>query len=252
MRSEGREALQRNSMFGEMTPLPRGPHRLSREEVQASQRTRLLTAIVDLVAERGYADTTITAIARKAGVSPNVFYEHFADREACFVAAYDAFTTTLFERMGRMVPSAVNWDDFIKGMLESYFGLLEEEPRAARAFLVEIEGAGTRARARRRAAYLTATAFLHEQHDALRQQDPSLGALPQRAFLGFVHACRDLACDVLEYEPETDLRALIPDLAAWITASVYGAAAIDAATRPSRTATTTTGAASSPVDGAGL
>jgi AcrR family transcriptional regulator len=238
MRSEGPEALQRNSMFGEMTPLPRGPHRLSREEVQASQRTRLLTAIVDLVAERGYADTTITAIARKAGVSPNVFYEHFADREACFVTAYDAFTATLFERMSRLVPSAPKWDDFINGMLESYFGLLEEEPNAARAFLVEIESAGPRARARRRSAYLTAAAFLHEQHDALRRQDPSLGPLPQLAFIGFVHATRDLACDVLEYEPETGLRALIPDLAEWITASFYGAAAIGATTRPSRPATT--------------
>jgi AcrR family transcriptional regulator len=230
MRPEGREVPQRNSIFGEMTALPRGPHRLSREEVRASQRTRLLTAIVDLVAERGYADTTITAIARKAGVSPNVFYEHFADREACLVAAYDAFTATLFERMGRLVPSAAKWDDFINGMLESYFGLLEEEPKAARAFLVEIEAAGLQARARRRSAYLTAATFLQEQHDALRRQDPSLGPLPQRAFLGFVHATRDLACDVLEYEPETGLRALIPDLAEWITASIYGAAT----TQPSR------------------
>jgi AcrR family transcriptional regulator len=236
-------------MFGEMTSLPRGPHRLSREEVQASQRARLLTAIVELVVERGYADTTITAIARKAGVSPNVFYEHFADREACFVAAYDAFTTTLFERMARMVPSSANWDDFINGMLESYFGLLEEDPRAARAFLVEIEAAGPRARARRRAAYLTAAAFLHEQHDALRRQDPSIGALPQRVFLGFVHASRDLACDVLEYEPETGLRALRLDLAAWITASVYGAAAIEATIRPSRTPTTRAEAGSSPAEG---
>jgi AcrR family transcriptional regulator len=225
MGANGRPDLPPTTIFGAATILPRGPHRLSREEVRASQRTRLLAAIVDLVGDLGYADTTITAIARQAGVSPNVFYEHYADREECFIAAYDAFTATIFERLGRVVPSAAAWDEFVYAMLDGYFGLLEDEPKAARAFLIEVDGAGPRARARRRAVYLNAARLLAGQHDALRKQDRSLGPLPERAFLGFIHAARDLACDVIENEPSTSLRALIPDLALWISASVQGAAA---------------------------
>jgi AcrR family transcriptional regulator len=226
----GRPPAPATTLFGQTTTLPRGPHRLSRQEVQASQRTRLLAAIVDLVAERGYPETTITAITRGAGVSPNVFYEHFADREECFLAAYDAFSAALFARLEALTPSATDWHQFVGGMLEAYFGLLEDEPQVARAFLIEIDRAGPRARARRRAVFLAAADLLYRQHGALRRQDPSLGPLPERAFLGFVHATRDLACDVIEHGDPGAIRALIPDLAQWISASVQGAAAAGGAT----------------------
>ena len=203
--------------------LPRGPHRLSRQEVQASQLARLLVAILDLVTEQGFAATTITAIARRAGVAPNVFYEHFADREECFLAAYDQFVQALFQRLEAVRPSATEWDDFVHGLLSAYLGLLDEQPNAARAFLVEIDSAGPRARARRREVYQQAAVLLHRRHKALRRQNPALGALPERVFLGFVLAVRDLACDLIENEPSTPLRSLIPDVARWITASVHGA-----------------------------
>jgi hypothetical protein len=70
------------SIFGAVVALPHGRHRLSREEVAASQRQRLLAAVTALVAERGYANLTITEVARRARVAPNRFYEHFSGREA--------------------------------------------------------------------------------------------------------------------------------------------------------------------------
>jgi AcrR family transcriptional regulator len=186
----------------------------------------MLTAIVDLVGDVGYAETTITAIARQAGVSPNVFYEHFADREECFIAAYDAFTELILERLSRMVPSATEWDAFVFGLLDAYYGLLEDEPKAARAFLVEVDIAGSRARARRRTVFFNSARMLAEQYAEVRQQDPSLGRLPDQAFLAFVHAVRDLACDAIETDPRASLRALIPGLAQWISAAIHGAAAV--------------------------
>src|SRR6185295_3864410 len=70
--------------------LPRGPHGLSRDEVERSQRRRLLQATTDVVAERGYVKTTVAHILERAGVSRATFYALFADREACFQAAYAA------------------------------------------------------------------------------------------------------------------------------------------------------------------
>ena len=73
-----------------ITQLPRGPHRLAREEVLASQRGRMLAAIAEAVAEKGYAATTVADVVGRAGVSRKTFYEHFADKEECFLAAWDA------------------------------------------------------------------------------------------------------------------------------------------------------------------
>src|SRR2546423_13065994 len=69
-------------------PLPRGPHGLSREEVELSQRARLLQAATETVAELGYVKTTVADILARAGVSRATFYQLFSDKEDCFNAAY--------------------------------------------------------------------------------------------------------------------------------------------------------------------
>src|SRR5437660_981717 len=49
--------------------LPSGRHGLTRETVLASQRGRLLDAMVQIVTEEGYADTTVSDVVERAGVA---------------------------------------------------------------------------------------------------------------------------------------------------------------------------------------
>src|SRR5688572_28032972 len=79
--------------------LPGVTHGLNRDVVVAFQRTRLLEAVGRAVAERGYAAETIDDVVRRAGVSKKTFYEHFADKEECFLAAYEAASEELLERV---------------------------------------------------------------------------------------------------------------------------------------------------------
>ncbi len=81
--------------------LPRGTHGLDRRLVAASQSTRLLEAVGRAVADKGYAATTIDDIVRGAGVSKKTFYEHFRDKEDCFVAAYEAAADALLRARAR-------------------------------------------------------------------------------------------------------------------------------------------------------
>src|SRR5829696_2746533 len=69
--------------------LPRGSHGLAPGVVAASQRTRLIEALGRAVAEKGYAAATIDDVVSGAGVSKKTFYEHFQDKEACFVRLRD-------------------------------------------------------------------------------------------------------------------------------------------------------------------
>ena len=62
--------------------------RSSRQDAQ-QQRARLLGAMVEIVAHGGYARTSIGELARRAGVSRGTFYELFADKEECFLSAFD-------------------------------------------------------------------------------------------------------------------------------------------------------------------
>src|SRR3954463_3168983 len=70
--------------------LPRGRHAAPREVVAESQRERLLVAMADAVAEKGYAHAAVADVIERAGVSRRTFYEHYANKEECFLAAYDA------------------------------------------------------------------------------------------------------------------------------------------------------------------
>ena len=83
----------------ELARLPPGRHGLPREFVAHNQRERLIAGLAEAIAENGYAGTTIAHITRHAAVSRRTFYEHFASKDECFVAAYDTVMAELRERV---------------------------------------------------------------------------------------------------------------------------------------------------------
>ena len=56
----------------------------------SGHRERLVDAMADLLAERGYSSVTVAEIVARARVSKRTFYEQFAEREDCFLATYVA------------------------------------------------------------------------------------------------------------------------------------------------------------------
>lgn len=132
--------------------LPRGRHAISREEVRSSQRRRLLRAMTDEVAQRGFAATTAAGVYQRAGVSSRAFYESFRDVRDCFLAAYDESVRVTQEALRPLAaadaggrPPLARFAD----MLDAYLRLLAAEPHVARTFLVEVYGGGPQALARR-------------------------------------------------------------------------------------------------------
>src|SRR6202046_110930 len=57
--------------------------------VSVLQRARLLDATVGLVCELGARQLTVRRVTVRAGVSSKTFYDLFADREECLLAAFD-------------------------------------------------------------------------------------------------------------------------------------------------------------------
>jgi AcrR family transcriptional regulator len=139
-----------------MDQLPRGRHRLSREEVEASQRGRMLAAMADAVAEKTFARTSVTDVVKRAGVSRETFYEHFADKEACFLAAFEAAADLLRTAMAEEFARSPGGTDgtptgAVRKALTIYLETLASEPAVAQTFLVEVYAAGPEARVRRAA-----------------------------------------------------------------------------------------------------
>jgi AcrR family transcriptional regulator len=69
--------------------LPHGPHRIPRDEVNQNQRARIHGGMVEAVAQYGYTKTSVKVIVALAGVSRRSFYEHYANKEECFLTSVD-------------------------------------------------------------------------------------------------------------------------------------------------------------------
>ena len=92
---------------------------------------------------------------------------------------------------------------------------------------LEMDAAGTPARLRRRRALTQIADVIAARHAELRQEDRSIGSLPDEAFLGMVYAVRQLACDALDVDAEPDLLALVAPTLHWIAAAVRGAERVE-------------------------
>ena len=118
--------------------LPRGRNALSREIVLVTQGHRILEAIVEVVAEQGYAATRVADIVARAGVSRGTFYQQFRDKEDCFLAAYMDGSRRLF---AAAEAADVDEADPIQRMrlaTRAYLAALASEPAWSRAFLIDI------------------------------------------------------------------------------------------------------------------
>ncbi|HEY1548151.1 MAG TPA: TetR/AcrR family transcriptional regulator [Kofleriaceae bacterium] len=131
--------------------LPRHAHALPRRTVQQSQRWRLLEAVVEVTARAGYADATIADVIAVAGVSRKTFYEHFADKEAAFLATYDVVADRLIELLVTAGAAHADPDARRTAHVERFLKILDRDHAVARVFMVDVQGAGPAA-LRRRAA----------------------------------------------------------------------------------------------------
>lgn len=144
---------------------PRGRHRLPPEVIARSQRVRLLDAAVRIVAERGYAATTVADLTREAGISRTTFYEMFDDKEGCFLAAYDGIVDVLVRRISTAYEAEESWPRRVRAGLAALLEALAEEPEVARLALVDVGSAGPAAQRRYRAALQRLTPFFDEGRD---------------------------------------------------------------------------------------
>jgi AcrR family transcriptional regulator len=126
----------------ELARLPPGRHGLPREFVAHNQRERLIAGLAEAIAENGYAGTTIAHITRHAAVSRRTFYEHFASKDECFVAAYDTVMAELRERVGQAFEQEDDWPHAVKAGIAAMLRFLAAEPNLARLCMVEALVAG--------------------------------------------------------------------------------------------------------------
>jgi AcrR family transcriptional regulator len=125
----------------ETQSLPRGRHGLPRELVVENQRARLVSSMIETVAELGYAKATIANVIKAAKISRRTFYESFANKEDCYRAAYEASFEYLRGEAGEATAEE-EWPNTVRAGLEALLEALATHPKLAAFFLVSPPSVG--------------------------------------------------------------------------------------------------------------
>jgi len=128
------------------SPVPTVP-----ADASETHRLRILEGMATVLAEKGYQAATIADIARRARVSKRTFYEHFADKEACFIACYALAGEFLIQTIMTAAFQDLPWDKRLRAATHAYLFALESRAELTRALMMDIYAAGPAALQARRA-----------------------------------------------------------------------------------------------------
>jgi len=204
--------------------LPRGPHSLSREQVASNQRERLMRAMIDLVGGQGYGATTVAEVIARAEVSRKAFYEHYENKQDCFLAAYDAAVAQGFERVAGAVREAGGLQQEFGSGLGALFEGAVESPSIQRVVLVEIAALGPAGIERREQLISAYEELLRETLGA----SPRPGTIPNPLLRAVVGSILKVLYSRVQSGAQRQLPRLVPDLVRWSLSYYPLPAAMDA------------------------
>jgi AcrR family transcriptional regulator len=185
-----------------------------RASVAASQRARMLDAVVQAVGDVGYARVTVADVVGAAGVSRRTFYEHFEDKQDCFLAAYRTGVAVVIEQVVAATASVAedDWRERLRVGLDAYTGVLAAEPTFARTLLIDVLGAGREAVELRQQLYERFVVLFHALSERAARMDPSIDPAPDVFLRALVGGIGELVQQHILAEGAERLHELTPTL----------------------------------------
>jgi len=206
-------------------PRPRDPRSLyfrglpegweeDRALVTRTQRERMLDAMARAVAAKGYAKLTVSDVVALAGVSRRTFYEHFADKEECFLESYTAGAQAIIAEVAGAVRRAnpTDWHERVRIGMEAYTRLLAANPDLARALLVDVLGAGPRAVELRRNVFHSFVDLYRPAPSSDRPADVAMRQVPEPFLMALVGGISELVQEHIVDRGAESLEELSPTL----------------------------------------
>jgi AcrR family transcriptional regulator len=112
------------------------------ERTPQGHRERLIAAMATAIEEKGYRDTTVADVVRLARTSRRNFYEHFDDRDACFLALFDATNQAMLEEIEAAVDPDRTLDEQVDSAVDAYISHVTDQPALYASFVRELPGLG--------------------------------------------------------------------------------------------------------------
>jgi AcrR family transcriptional regulator len=193
-------------------PLPRGRHSLPAAAVRASQRGRILRAMLECVGRYGYEATTVPEVVATARVSRNAYYEFFDDKADCFIAVCDEAAQELLADLLALVDQE-SWIAAMRTGALLYLRWWQERATLARAYFLSLPAAGDRAVRQRERQYDAFRAMFANLGGWARAEQPELGPLDELVPRVLVLAITEIVAEEVRAGRTSSLTDLAEQLA---------------------------------------
>jgi AcrR family transcriptional regulator len=167
--------------------------------------------MVEAVARHGYAETTLRELVTLAGVSKSAFYEHFENKQDCFLSTFDEIVAILSQRVTEAYRSGGDVREGLVAGLSVFLATAAEEPAAGSLAAVDsltLGAAGVEHRERASEGFEAMIAQSFERSPSPRQMPPS-------TVKAVVAGIRGVTYRRLRNGTEAELPGLVDELVDW-------------------------------------
>jgi AcrR family transcriptional regulator len=191
-------------------------------------RARIFEAMAGAVSERGYAAVTVKDVVTAGRISRRTFYEHFQDKEQCFLEMYRTGCENGIAQIDASLRELdkPDWRTRLSVSLETYLAILAAEPHSARVLLIDVLGAGPEALEARERVLAVYVEHYRGLGERARAEEPGLPEVPDAFLRGLVGGIAELVQQcLLESSPDEvsdRLRSLHPTLFSFAASVLTG------------------------------
>jgi AcrR family transcriptional regulator len=206
------------------------PHSPKLELVNSPKREKILEGMLEAVGAEGYDSTSVRTVLDRTGLYRQAFYDNFADKDACYLAALEMGIARLEGVVVRAAASEKSWRGKLRAGLGGLLDQLDDEPDFGRGVIVEVHAAGPEALARRAEAMKNAADFI----DLARGEAGGAESPPQIAPEGIVAGIHAIVHSRLSTGATEGFRALLPEFMYFAVLPYFGADAASAEMQAAR------------------
>ena len=186
--------------------------------VSSPKRQLILEGMLEAVGAEGYEQTSVRTVLDRTGAYRQAFYDNFADKDDCYLQAFDAGVARVEALVLVAAASEETWRGRLRAGLGALLDFLDAEPDLGRALVVEVHAAGAEALAKRAEAMQRIAGFV----DMARSEEESEGP-PAIAAEGIVAGIHAVIHSRLSTGAGDGFRGLLPEFMYFAVLPYFGA-----------------------------
>ncbi|HWW66759.1 MAG TPA: TetR/AcrR family transcriptional regulator [Solirubrobacterales bacterium] len=180
--------------------------------------------MLEAVGAVGYEQTSVRTVLDRTEVYRQAFYDNFADKDDCYLQAFDAGVERVEALVLAAAASEETWVGALRAGLGALLDFFDAEPDVGRALVVEVHTAGAEALARRGAEMQRIVGFI----DLAREEAGESEQPPPIAPEGIVAGIHAVIHSRLSTGATDGFRRLLPEFMYFAVLPYFGVEAASA------------------------